>query len=218
MNFSSKIVLFFSIFLLWSFSASAQDTGSVKGKVRTTKGDGIAAATITARQKGEDVKSSTSDAKGNFLMDGLKAGTYNLVFSKSGYSSGVLYNVEVKKKQTNDVGERLVLTVDQGTQVIIKGTVFDQDGRSVAGVKVDIEKISSDGSIRKIGSVYTSSGNDPGVRGGDGIARGEFTFKFNEGSAKYRVTASVKETTARKEIEVDGAAIYRLALTLNLPK
>ena len=218
MTFVSKIIFSVSFFLISSIFVAAQDTGGVKGKVRTTKGEGIASATIIARQQGEDIKTATSDAKGNFVLEGLKAGNYNLVFSKSGYSSGVLYNVEVKKKRIGDLGERLVLTVDQGTQVIIKGTVFDEAGRSVAGAKVEIEKISSDGSVTKIKSIYSSLGSDPGVRGGDGNARGEFTFRFPEGAAKYRVTATAKNASASKEIEVDSAAIYRLALTLNLSK
>ena len=189
--------------------ALAQETGSVKGKVRTTKGEGIAGVSITARQNGEDVKSTTSDNKGNFQLEGLKPGVYNLVFSKNGYGSGLMYNVGVQKKKTNDLGDRLILTIDQGTQVIIKGTVFDQDGRSVAGAKVEIEKVLSDGSTQKIGTSSTSYGGEPN-------ARGEFTFKFSEGATKYRVTASVKGASASKEIEVSSAAIYRLAITLDI--
>ena len=208
------LVLFLTVS---SVSAIAQESGGVKGKVRTTRGDGIAAVTITARQNGEDVKSATSDAKGNFVLENLKAGTYNLVFSKNGYSSGVLYNVEVKKKKIGDLKERLILTVDQGSQVIVKGTVFDNEGRSVGGVKVEIERILSDGSTKKLGVSYTSYGEDPGVLGGEGNARGDFSFRFSEGAAKYRVTASLKDATASKEIEVESAAIYRLAITLKSP-
>jgi hypothetical protein len=151
------------------------------------------------------VKSVSSDAKGNFVLDGLKAGSYNLVFSKNGYGSGVLYNVEVKKKKISDLSERLILTVDQGTQVIIKGSVFAPDGRSVGGAEIKIERIFSDGTIKKLDSKVSSYS-------------GEFTFRFAEGAAKYRVTASAKGSTASKEIEVDSAAIYRLAITLNLSK
>ena len=204
-KFYTKAILFFSVFLVSSVSIFAQETGGLKGKVRTTKGDGIASAIVTARQNGEDVKSATSDAKGNFVLDGLKAGNYNLVFTKSGYGSGILYNVEVKKKKTGDLGDRLILSVDQGTQVIIKGSVFSPEGRSVGGAEIKIERISGDGSAKKVGSAFTSYS-------------GEFTFKFPEGAAKYRVTASLKDATASKEIEVDNAAIYRLALTLELSK
>lgn len=211
MKFFSRIVFLICLVVGSYCITFAQETGGVKGKVRTTKGEGIAGVSITARQNSEDVKSATSDTKGNFELVGLKAGLYNIVFSKNGYSSGLIYNVEVKQKKTNNLGDRLILMVDQGTQVIIKGTVFDQDGRSVAGAKVEIEKILSDGSTRKIGSGFTSYGGEP-------TARGEFTFKFNEGAAKFRVTASANGISSSKEVEVSNAAIYRLAITLSLNK
>lgn len=205
MKYFSKIIFLLLLSTFCSVPALAQDTGGVKGKVRTTKGEGIAAATITAKQKDEDVKSTTSDAKGNFVLENLRNGTYNLVFTKNGYSSGVMYNVEVKKKKISDLGERLVLTIDQGTQVIIKGSVFAADGRSVGGAEIKIERISGDGSIKKLGSSFSSYS-------------GEFTFKFSEGAAKYRVTASAKGASASKEIEVESAAIYRLAIILKVEK
>jgi hypothetical protein len=205
MRYISKIVFLVALFAFSFVLSLAQDTGGVKGKVRTPKGEGIAAATITARRNSEDVKSTIADSKGNFVLENLKTGTYNLVFSKSGYSSGVLYNVEVVKNKIGNLGERLVLTIDQGTQVIIKGSVFAPDGRSVGGAEIKIERIESDGSAKKVGSSISSYS-------------GEFTFRFAEGAAKYRVTASRKNSAASKEVEVDSAAIYRLAITLNASK
>lgn len=201
MKFYSKIALFFSALLVLAVPVFAQETGGLKGKVRTSKGEGIGSATVTARQSGVDVKSTTADSKGDFVLENLKVGDYTLVFSKSGYSSGVM-NVEVKKGKTRDLGKGLVLSVDQGTQVIIKGSVFAADGRSFGGAKIEIEQISSDGSAKKVGS-------------GTASYSGEFTFRFPEGAAKYRVTASAKDSKASKEIEVSSAAIYRLAITLN---
>ena len=205
MKYFSKIIFLFLLSAFSSAHALAQDTGGVKGKVRTTRGEGIAAATITAKLQDEDVKSTTSDAKGNFVLENLKAGTYNLVFTKNGFSSGVMYKVEVKKKKISDLGERLVLTIDQGTQVIIKGSIFAADGRSLGGAEIKIERVSSDGSVKKLDSSRSSYS-------------GEFTFKFSEGAAKYRITASAKGASASKEIEVDSAAIYRLAITLKVEK
>ena len=184
--------------------AAAQETG-VKGKVRDVRGDGIGGANITARFDGKDVKSTAADSKGNFELTGLKSGVYNLVIEKSGYSAGLLYNVEVKDNKVRDLGSRLVLTVDQGTQVIIKGSVFAPDGRSFGGAKIEVEKVMGDGSTKKVGS-------------GNASYSGEFTFRFPEGASKYRVTASAKGAKESKEIEVDSAAIYRLAITLNPDK
>jgi len=204
-KFLKQSVLFVSLTILSCAFAFGQSTGGVKGKVRVGH-DGIGGATVTARQKGEDIKSVTTDSNGEFVMDGLESGLYNFAFSKDGYGSGVLYNVEVKKNKIVNLPNRLILTTDQGTQVLVKGSVFNQDGVSLYGVKVEIERISEGGSAKKVGSGYTSRA-------------GEFTFRFPEGAAKFRVTASAKGISASKEVSVSGeAAIYRLAITLNIPR
>lgn len=198
-----KFVLLILSLALFISVAAAQS--GVKGKVRDAKGDGIGGAFVTARQDGKDIKSSKTDRKGNFELTGLKSGIYNLVIDKSGYSAGLLYDVEVKNNKVRDLGDRLVLTVDQGTQVIIKGSIFDPNGRSVGGAKVEIERVSSDGSTKKAGSGIASYS-------------GEFTFRFPEGANKFRITASAKGAKASEEVEVDSAAIYRLAITLDTEK
>lgn len=194
------------LILLFVFSgvfAFAQTTGGVKGRIRSNKGDGIGSVTVTARLKGEDVKSVKSDAKGSFVLEGLESGIYNIVFEKNGYGTGIRYNVQVKNGVVNDLGERLILNLDPGTQVIVKGSVFDKNGVSVYGAKIEIHRINDDGKTKKIGSGYTSE-------------TGEFTFKFPEASAKFRVIASAKGAKGSKDIEVDSAMIYRLAITLDM--
>jgi len=200
-----SVVNFVLLFTLSGIFAFAQETGGVKGKVRTTSGSGIASVKVTARQKDEDIKSATSDSNGKFVLENLKPGIYNIVLSKSGFASGLMSNIEVEKKKVKDMGDRLILGVDQGTLVIVKGSVFDQNGRSVYGAKVVIEKLSGDGQSRKVGSGTTSQS-------------GEFTFRQSEGAAKFRITATAKGVSASKEITIDNAAIYRLAITLNVEK
>jgi hypothetical protein len=197
------VVNFVLLLALSSVFAVAQETGGVKGKIRTNKGDGIGGVSVSARLNGSEVKSVKSDEKGNFTLNGLDPGVYTIVFDKSGYNSAAKYNVEVKKDKTIDLGERLILGTDIGTQVIVKGSVFDQNGRSIYGAKIEIQKVNGDGSTRKIGSGYTSQS-------------GEFTFRFKEGAAKFRIVASAKGASASKEVEVESAAIYRTAITLNL--
>ena len=184
------------------FPVSAQDTGGVKGKIRNMRGDSIAGATITARQNSKDVRSATSNGKGEFILGGLESGVYNIVFDAKGYATGIKYSVEVKNGKTKDLGGNLIMMVDQGTKVIIRGSVFFKDGTSVGGAKVEVEKI-ADGSTRKIGSGLTNYS-------------GEFTFSQPEGHARYRVTATYKGTTASKELEVDSAAIYSMAISLDI--
>jgi hypothetical protein len=183
----------------------AQNTGGLKGTIRTVRGAGIPDATITVRKKGVGVKSVSSDAKGNFLIEGLENGLYNLVFEAAGYSTGTLYNVEVKKNKVRELSERLILTSDQGTQVIIKGSVFDKYGRSLTAAEIRLDKIESNGAARKISNSMTS-------------VSGEFTFRQPEGAAKFRLTATYKGVTGSKEIDVDDAAIYRLAISLDVSR
>jgi hypothetical protein len=183
----------------------AQNTGGLKGTIRTVKGAGIPDATITVKKKGVGVRSVRSDSKGGFLVESLDEGLYNLVFEAAGYSTATLYNVEVKKKKVRELSDRLILTSDQGTQVIIKGSVFDKYGRSLTAAEIKLEKIDSNGAARKIGT-------------GMSTVSGEFTFRQPEGTAKFRVTASYKGVTGSKEIEVDSAAIYRLAISLEVSR
>lgn len=191
--------------MLFCIASSAQETGGVKGKVRTASGNGIAGASVSVRQNGASVKSVDADSKGDFVIDGLTPGRYNVLFDARGYSSGVLYNIEVKKKQIRDLGDRLMLTVDRGTLVIVQGSVFYKEGTSATGAKVECEEILASGSTRKIGSTYS---------GGDG----EFTFRMREGVSKLRITASMKGSSVSKELDIDQAAIYRLAITLDLSR
>lgn len=186
-------------------AASAQSTGGVKGKVRNMNGDGIGGAAVTARKDGKDVRSVTADSKGNFRLEGLAEGTYNILFEAKGYSSGVKFGVEIEGGKVRDLGDRLILAVDRGTLVIIQGSVFHRDGTSIAGAKVQIEELRADGSKRSLGTINTS-------------ISGEFSFRRKEGPARLRITASHRGASASKEIEVDSAAIYRVALTLNLDR
>src|SRR5688572_22255836 len=95
-------LLFLTILCL--IPAIAQSTGGVKGKVRNLRGDRIADATITARQNSQDVRSVKSNAKGEFVLDGLEIGTYNIIVDAAGYSTGIKNNVEIKRNKVVDLG------------------------------------------------------------------------------------------------------------------
>lgn len=196
-------ILLLSIFCLGS-SAFAQ--GGVRGKVRNPKGGSIAGATVTARLGGKDVKTVRSDAKGNFMMEGLEPGTYNIVFDADGYATGVKFGVQVRNGSMQDLGDRLILGVDQGSQIIIKGSVFFREGTSVTGAKVEIERVNDDGTTKKLGSGLTN-------------ISGEFTFRPPPGTTKVRVTARYKGVSGAKEIsEIVNAGIYRTAITLDISR
>lgn len=199
----------FKIFFLAAFTlvfaAFSFAQGGVKGKVRSRTGAGIPSATVTARQNGKDVKTARSNAKGEFVLGGLEAGVYSLLFDADGFQSGLYQGLEIKNGDTRNLGDRLILMPDQGMQVIINGSIFYKEGTSLGGAKIDIERVNPDGTTKKLTSLYSN-------------VSGEFTFRQPQGTAKFRITARFKGAEGTKEVEVDTAAIYRLAITLDISR
>lgn len=183
----------------------SQEYGGVKGQVRTFQGDGIPKVRVTARMSGKNVKSVYSDDKGKFVLDGLRSGTYNFVFSREGFVSGLKAEVEVKDGTIRDLGDDLLLDVDRGTQVIVNGSVFSSDGFTVPGAKIRIEKQVGGGKFKKLGVGVTNR-------------QGEFVFRLPEETVTLRITASARGKKDVKELEVSEAAIYRLALNLDFKR
>jgi carboxypeptidase family protein len=176
-------------------------TGGVKGKVSVESGS-AADIKIVVRQGERDVTSASTDRKGAFSITGLAPGIYNLSFHKPGLSTGTLSKVEVRSGKTRELKDRLVLTVDDGSLAFLRGSVFDPMGRSVSGARIELARVAPDGTARKIdGRLSTETG--------------QFVFRLNPEAAKYRVTVKLPGAeTVSKDVEVDGAAVYRIALSL----
>lgn len=198
-----KIFLIFSIALCFTISAFSQENGGVKGRIRNMQGGVLPDVKVTVKQDDKDIKSTSTDKRGEFAINGLKPGKYSFIFNKAGFVQGTLNNVEVKKNKVRDLGDKLALDIDQGTLVIIEGSVFDEDGRSIFGAIIDIARVNQDGSVKRLKTISSSES-------------GQFVFRFSEGTATFRITASAKGKSASKDVSVDMAAVYRLALTLNL--
>jgi hypothetical protein len=85
--------------------------------------------------------------------------------------------------------------------------VFTESGRSVPGVRVELSRIVDENSVQKIDARVTGE-------------TGEFVFRLPPETARYRVTVKADGAQpASKDVEVDSAAVYRVALTLKpVPK
>jgi hypothetical protein len=199
------VLIFLAAFCL-PLTAYSQSTGGAKGKVRNSRNQPVAGVSVTARMDGKDVRTVTSGTKGDFTLTGLEPGIYNFVFDAPGYSSAIRYNIAVRRNKSVDLGDRLILVVDKGTLVIIQGSVFFKDGTSVTGARVEVEKINADGTTSSLPPLNTN-------------IYGEFTLhQPQQGHAKFRFTAKYKDRTASNEIEVDSAAVYYLAIKLDLAR
>ena len=175
--------------------------GAIKGKVRVetgTPGD----VTVVVRRGETEVARSTTEKNGEFVVSRLTPGIYGLTFRKPGLSIGTIEDVEVKAGKTRSLGDRLVLTIDEGSIAFLSGSVFTAAGRSVPNAKVELFRILEDGTTKKIdGRITTESGS--------------FKFRLSPEPGKYRV--SIKTDGAEpvsKDVDIDGAAVYRVALSL----
>ncbi|HZI60856.1 MAG TPA: carboxypeptidase-like regulatory domain-containing protein [Pyrinomonadaceae bacterium] len=175
--------------------------GSIKGKVRVETGT-PAGVTVVVRRGQIEVTRVQTEKGGDFKVGRLNPGIYGLTFRKAGLSIGTIEEVEVKAGKTRSLGDRLVLTVDEGSLAFLSGSVFSADGRSVPNAKVELARVLEDGSAKKIDGRLTTE-------------TGSFKFRLSPDAAKYRV--SVKPDGAEPvstDVQVDGAAVYRVALNL----
>lgn len=183
-----------------TFAQDRSATG-IKGKVKVVSGS-ASSVTIVARQGEREVAGTTSDSKGSFRLIGLSPGIYTLVFTKTGYSTGTLNNVEVKKDKIRELGDNLIMTIDEGSLAFLRGSVFDPVGHSVQGARVELSRVSADGTEKKLDGRLTNES-------------GQFVFRLTPEAAKYRVRAKINGAEpVSKDVEIDGAAIYRIALSL----
>ena len=181
--------------------AQTRGTGGIKGKVKVETGT-AAGVSVVVRRGEQEVTRVATDKGGSFVVSGLPPGTYGLTFRKPGLSVGTVENVEVKSGKTRSLGDRLVLSVDEGSIAFIRGSVFSPSGRSVPGARVELARILEDGTTKKIdGRVTTETGS--------------FVFRLTPEPGKYRITAKISGAEPGiSDVEIDGAAVYRLAISL----
>jgi hypothetical protein len=198
-----KSLITIAIICLAATASLAQDKtlGNLKGKVRVETGT-PGGVTVVVRRGNTEVTRVVTDKSGAFVVSRLTPGVYGLTFRKPGLSIGSIEDVSVKAGETRSLGDRLVLTIDEGSIAFLSGSVFSASGRSVPNAKVELARVLDDGSVKKIdGRVTTETGS--------------FKFRLSPDVAKYRV--SVKTDAAEpvsKDVEIDGAAVYRVALSL----
>jgi len=182
------------------YAQSKSGPGGIKGKVRVEVGS-PSGVTVVLRKGDREINQVTTDKNGEFIISSLPAGVYGLTFRKPGLSIGTIENVEVKAGKVRTLGDRLVLTIDEGSIAFIRGSVFTAEGRSVPNAEVELAKINTDGSAKKIDGRLTTE-------------TGSFVFRLSPEAAKYRLTLKSKTSEpVTKDVEVDGAAVYRVALS-----
>jgi hypothetical protein len=177
-------------------------TGGISGRVRVDAGATASGVSVEVRQGDRPVTETETDAKGDFEVRGLAPGSYGLTLRKAGLQVGRMEGIEVRAGKTVSLKDHLFLGLDQGALALLRGSVFDAAGRSFAGARVELARVEADGSLKKLDSRVAN-------------VAGEFGFNLPPARARYRLTAKADGTeAATQDVDVDGAAIYRAALTL----
>jgi hypothetical protein len=183
-------------------TSQSQTPGSIKGKVRVEDGS-PSGVTVTLKQGSREVGSVLTNRKGEFNFPTVQPGSYDLTFRKAGLAVGSLDNIQVNPGKVNDVSGGLKMRVDAGSLAFLRGSVFNPDGRSVPGVRVDVARVNGDGSLKKLDTRVSSE------------ETGQFAFRVPPAVAKYRVTARPDGSDpVSQDIQVDGPAVYRVSLTV----
>jgi Carboxypeptidase regulatory-like domain len=177
-------------------------TGAISGRVRVDAGATPAGIGVEVRQGDRRVTETTTNARGEFEVAGLAPGSYGLTLRKAGLQVGRMDGIEVRAGKTVSLKDHLFLKLDEGALALVRGSVFDAAGRSFAGARVELARIEADGSLKKLDSRVAN-------------ITGSFGFNLPPEPARYRLTAKADGMAeATQDVDVDGAAIYRAALTL----
>jgi uncharacterized protein YjhX (UPF0386 family) len=177
-------------------------TGGVKGKVRVDSGATAEGVRVSLRRDDDaEVAHTETNAKGEFELAGVAPGVYTLMLRKAGLKTAELKPYEIKAGKTNSLGDHVFMPVDEGSLVFVKGSVFSAEGRSVEGARVELLSVGADGALKKIdGRVSNESG--------------QFSFRLKPVAGHYRVTAKGERGEATQDVQVEGAMVYRVALSL----
>jgi hypothetical protein len=90
---------------------TTEDTryGNISGTVTTTKGSVLKGVKVTVFEGTTPLDSTTTNADGEYTFYDLEPGTYNLLFSKSGYEDARTTKVTVSASKTKYADNSLQL-------------------------------------------------------------------------------------------------------------
>ena len=182
-------------------AAEKPTTGGVRGRVRVDSSSTPAGVRVVLHRGEEEVARAETNAKGEFEIANVAPGTYSLTFRKVGLETGEIKSLEIKPGKTVSLSDKVFLPVDEGAIAFVKGSVFTADGRSVYGAQVELLMINADGSTKRVDGRLTNES-------------GQFSFRLKPSPARYRVTAKGDGGADSKEVEIEGAMVYRVALSL----
>lgn len=192
---------------------ASQQTGTLKGKIEDPKGKPIAGAEIRVlRQRNREVKETRTDSDGAYSFE-LEPDDYTISFDAEGFQGGTLVNMQQVEAGKETAVKTIRLDKAKKRTSLLRGSVFNSDGQSLAGAQVKLIRIATDDEAKEhkkpdsLSKSYTTNG------------RGEFAFRLPSVRARYRVTASAEgHKTETKTVDVNEDESVPLAFTLERVK
>jgi protocatechuate 3,4-dioxygenase beta subunit len=113
-------------------------TGTIRGRVVGENGDPIPSVTVKGLARSEGAgwmcPDATTDDSGRYEFENVAAGaTYVVTAKPDGYGRGYCERFILDEGESYEVGDLVLVVADQ----VIEGTVVDEYGKPVAGVRVN---------------------------------------------------------------------------------
>ena len=187
----------------------AQHKGTLKGKIEDHKGKPIAGAEVRVlRSRDRSSQETTTDQTGVYSFE-LVPDDYSLSFDAEGFQGGSMVRMQQVEEGKETTVKTIRLDKSKTRTSLIRGAVFDVDGRSLPGAKLKLVRVPTaeeDKERKRVESFkldYTSN------------SRGEFAFRVPARRARYQVTASLggyKPETKVVEVHEDEAVPLAFSL------
>jgi hypothetical protein len=194
--------------LMMTASASQQQTGTLKGKIEGEKGKPIIDADVrVTSSRSRAVKETKTDQSGSYSFE-LEPDSYVVSFDAEGFQGGTLRDMQQVEEGKETKVKTIQLQKARRTS-LLRGAVFDAEGRSLGGVRLKLQRVPSTEEIKekkKVDSLsmsYTTNN------------RGEFAFRLPSVRARYQVTAALsgyKSETKTINVNEDEAVPLSFSL------
>ncbi len=117
-------LLYILAFVLWNaYSVIAQDFGGLTGKVKTEDGVILFGANIIVKGPAiEGTRGAITNDQGNYRIDRLPPGIYEITISHIGYETVVVSNVEIRAGASMTRDFKLTAVVLIGQQVVVSAS------------------------------------------------------------------------------------------------
>jgi hypothetical protein len=156
---------------------AAGTTGTIAGIVRSTAGDALGRARVTARpDDGAAPHVAITGRDGAYRID-VPPGRYTVTALKSGFATTPFGVRQTEPPQTVPVaagGRAAAIDISLPPEAVIAGRILDEDGTPLAGARVDALSARRRNNTRVLDEAATAQSDDRGNFRLFGLAAGEY--------------------------------------------